>query len=85
MKLQAKLKPGYEYKAKKVHIGLIKAECIKYAANNDMKVIELTDEVFKATGPNCMVHVDLLNVYIKVGHGWTVEEILQNESNYVDE
>lgn len=68
---------------KKLHKSLIKAECIKYASENDMKIIVLTDNTFTAEGENCVVDVPLDHLYDQLKQGWNIQDTLQNETNYL--
>lgn len=63
---------------KRIHALLIKNECIKYAADNEMVIVKLDDD-FIAEGSDSVIHVPISFLYDKLSEGWTVLDVLSSE------
>lgn len=65
-----------------VHISQIKALCIQYASENDLKIETLDNETFRASSPESIVDVPISFLYDQVQNGWNVIDTLENETCY---
>jgi hypothetical protein len=65
---------------KKVHEAIIKNECLRYAADNELKIVTLSPD-FKAENDCLIVDVPLTHIYNLVVGGWGVADVLENETN----
>lgn len=70
---------------KPVHSTILKNECIKYAANNGMEILSLTNTDFEAEGEEEVIHVPLSHLFEQFQNGWDVQETLENETNHKEE
>lgn len=68
---------------KKIHVILIKNECIKFACNEGLKIITLNSEIFKAESDDAIIHVDLLHLFGQFQQGHSIQDTLLNEMNLV--
>ena len=60
----------------------IKAQCIKFAADEGLAIVAIDDSTFKAEASDAVVEVPMRFLYEKYTHGWTIVEVLANEMNY---
>jgi hypothetical protein len=63
----------------------IKAQCIFYASEEEMSIIEITDESFHAKGSHSEIYINYEFLYEMLQNGWSILETLQNETGYVEE
>jgi|CXWL01.1.fsa_nt_gi hypothetical protein len=65
-----------------IELHLIAAICVRYAANNGMKILTLDKCNFIAQGSGLVVNVSIEHLYDQYNQGHTIDETLQNESNW---
>lgn len=63
---------------------LIKAQCIFFATEEEMSIIEATDKHFRAKGSHTEIFIDYESIFNAIQNGWNVMEVLQNETCYVE-
>lgn len=65
---------------KRIHLLQIKGLCIIFAAQNEMVLDMSQDDTFQARGGGSILNVPYQHIYDSIQNGWTVDEVLQNES-----
>jgi hypothetical protein len=66
---------------KRIHALQIKHLCLKYAMDNGLTIVRLTDTDFEAKDSEVVVNVPIEHLYSLIQQGWSVDEVLQNETN----
>jgi hypothetical protein len=66
---------------KRIHALQIKHLCIQYAANNGLTIVTMTDTDFEAKDSEVIINVPLEHLYNSIQQGWSVDEVLLNETN----
>jgi hypothetical protein len=64
----------------RIHMLQIKAQCIIFAANEGMAILTLGQDIFEARGNGSILSVPYQHIFDSIQQGWTIEEVLQNES-----
>lgn len=67
---------------KHVHAILLKNECIKFAANEGLKIHVLDHETFIAEDSEVIIHVPLNHLYDQLQQGHSVQDTLRNETGH---
>ncbi len=62
---------------------VLKHDLIKYAADNGLKIETLNNEEFKARDLEVALHITLEFIASQVAQGHHLEDILQNETNWI--
>ena len=70
---------------KQINIYQIKALCLIWAVNNDLKIETLDNETFLARGQGAIIHVPLSHLYTQVQNGFNVYDTLDNEACHDEE
>jgi len=67
---------------RRIELSILKARCLRWAVQNEMRVLKLDDEAFHAESKDSIIMIDYLSIYRLVSQDWTVEEVLDNETCY---
>jgi hypothetical protein len=67
---------------KQVHAIQIKALCIQYAVENELKIETLDNDTFRASSSESIIDVPISFLYDQVQNGWDISDTLQNETCY---
>lgn len=62
----------------------IKAQCIFYATEEEMSIIEANDEYFHAKGSHSEIYINYEFIFEMFQNGWPIIETLHNETCYVE-
>jgi hypothetical protein len=63
----------------------IKAQCIFYASEQEMSIIEINDDSIRAEGNGSELYISYEFLFKMLEQGWSILETLQNETGFHEE
>ncbi len=60
----------------------LKRRCIEFAVNNNLTIKPSSTFMFIAEDSESIIQIDYLSLFELMNNGWSVEDILRNETNY---
>ena len=69
---------------KPIHAKVLKAHCLKFAIEQGLQVLQITDQRFIASDQDSLLDIEYEHLYSQFQQGHEIDDTLMNEMNHIE-